>query len=70
VLGGIVKPLRPILVTGVLLAGGVGLVIAGVWRSVTPRHTPVSCEGDSLLDYPSPGCPQTVGCGTPSAERR
>jgi len=42
VLGGIVKPLRPILVTGVLLAGGVGLVIAGAWRSVTSRHTPVS----------------------------
>jgi len=42
VLGAIVKPLRPILVTGLLLAGGAGLVIAGVWRSVTPRHTPVS----------------------------
>lgn len=37
VLGAIVKPLRPILVTGVLLAGGAGLVIAGAWRSVNTR---------------------------------
>lgn len=35
VLGAIVKPLRPILVTGLLLAGGAGLVIAGAWRSVS-----------------------------------
>ncbi len=38
VLGGLVKPLRPIMVTGLLLAGGAGLVIAGAWRSVNTHR--------------------------------
>ena len=40
VLGNLVGAVRPIAVTGVLLAGGAGLVVAGAWRSVTSAKKP------------------------------
>lgn len=33
----ILDVLRPVAITGALLAAGAGLVIAGIWRSVTPQ---------------------------------
>ncbi len=42
VLGSLVGALRPIAVTGVLLIGGAGLVVAGLWRSVSSAKKPAT----------------------------
>lgn len=42
VLGSLVGALRPIAVTGVLLIGGAGLVVAGLWRSVSSAKKPAA----------------------------